>query len=178
VYGADTFSPSSFHLSAYRRYGDLAAQNSFWMNLIGGAASARFHRPSAGQGLSTLAKASLMAARKLETKVKLWQVAADNSLLSRRGTIKVSVPGLNFSREPFVYGEAYLAAEPGEQYALYFTRGGSVDLDLSAFSAANFDLTWINIDTGEWGASATITGGAKVSIDAPSNGAWVAAIVR
>ena len=151
IYGADSATPKEFHLRAFTRYGDLAGQNNFWLNIIGGTASARFHRPSAGQGPSPLAIASIHAVRKLETKVKMWELQPRNNLLTQRGTFTVSVSGHDFDNEPFVYGEAYLAAKPGEKYVLYFTQGGTVDLDLDAYEGFNFDLDWINIDTGEWG---------------------------
>ncbi len=179
VYGSDNFVPiESWHFNNYERYGDLAAQNSFWMNLIGGCASARYHRPTAGMGINDRAKASLRAARKLETKMKMWELNPRNDLMSNRGTVAVSVTEYNFVHEPFVYGEAYLAAKPGQKYALYFTNGGSVNLNLDAYTGVNFDLNWINIDTGNWGSSTTISGGDSVKIDAPESSAWLAAIVR
>ena len=178
IYGADSFINEAFHLRVFTRYGNLAGQNNFWMNIIGGTASARFHRPSAGQGLSTLSMASIRAARKLETKVKMWELQPRNDLLERRDTFTVSLPEHNFKNEPFIYGEAYLSAKPGEKYALYFTKGGSVDLNTNAFGGVRFDVNWINIDTGDWGPSATISGGRQIPINAPGSGAWVAAIVK
>jgi hypothetical protein len=85
----------------------------WWRHVIGGAASARFHRPDSGIGLSEPAVASLRAARKLESLVKLWEVDPANELLTDRKD-----------------NEAYLAAKPGEAYAIYFPSGGSVKLDL------------------------------------------------
>ena len=86
----------------------------WWRHLIGGAAAVRFHRPDAGLGLSVEVVASLMAARKLVSLIKPWDVEAANELLS--------------DREP---NEAYLAAAPGAAYALYFTDGGSLRVDLT-----------------------------------------------
>jgi len=132
----------------------------FWRNLIGGAASCRFHRPGGGIGLNETAKACIAAARKLETRVRLWEVAPRLDLLSERSE-----------------DEAYLAADPGERYALYFTDGGSVRLDLSAHPHA-FTLKWINVSTGEWGGEAVIQGGGLAAVTAPGEGGYVAAIVR
>ena len=81
--------------------------------------SARFHRPDSGLGLSEPAANSLRAARKLESLIKLWDVEPANELLSERAT-----------------NEAYLAARPGVAYALYFTNGGSVGLDLRKAAGA------------------------------------------
>ena len=177
VYGSDDQTCTRWQLKTYKRFGHLAGQNNFWMNLIGGCASVRFHRPIWGMGLGSVSKACLRAARKLETKIKMWEIEPRNDLLSMRGTHSISFSGLEFSNEPFVYGEAYLAAKPGSKYALYFTKGGSVDVNLTSYAKTIFNLYWINIDTGAWGSTQEISGGEIVRIDAPTNGAWVAAIV-
>ncbi|MBN2505486.1 MAG: hypothetical protein JXQ71_02205 [Verrucomicrobia bacterium] len=131
----------------------------FWRHVIGGAASARFHRPDSGLGLSAPAVAAIRAARKLETLVKLWDVEPANRLLSDRAD-----------------NEAHLAAKPGRAYALYFTDGGSVGLDLRN-APGRFEARWIDIATGASGSRAQLQGGRIVRIDAPARGHWVAAIV-
>jgi len=73
--------------------------------------------------------------------------------------------------------EAYLAAQPREAYALFFTDGGSVGLNLQE-AAGCFAVRWIDIATGEWAKSDTLTGGAVVTVSAPTPGPWVAAIRR
>jgi hypothetical protein len=55
--------------------------------------------------------------------IKFWDITPQMDLLSERER-----------------NEAYLAARPGEYYALYFTNGGSVDLDLSG-AKGSFDVT-------------------------------------
>lgn len=132
----------------------------FWRHVIGGAAAARFHRPDSGLGLSELAKAALRAARKLESRIKFWDVEPANGLLSER--------------EP---NEAYLAAAPGKAYLLYFTDGGSVGLDLKD-APGNYEVRWVDIATGDWGKTETIQGGAVATISTPAKGLWAAAIER
>jgi hypothetical protein len=132
----------------------------WWRHVIGGAASARFHRPDSGLGLSEPAVAAIRAARKLESLIKAWEVEPANQLLSDRTD-----------------NEAYLAARPGSAYALYFPDGGSVGLDLRQ-AAGRFDIRWIEGATGQWGQRASIDGGAIVKIDAPAAGHWIAAIVQ
>ena len=132
----------------------------WWRHVIGGAASARFHRPASGLGLSKLAVASLQAARKLESLIKLWDVEAADGLLSERSD-----------------NEAFVTARPGRAYGLYFTRGGSVRLDLRKHPG-KYDLRWIDIATGRWGRQDLLQGGGWVKIDAPGKGAWGAAIVK
>jgi len=132
----------------------------WWRHVIGGAASARFHRPSSGLGLSKLSIASVQAARKLESLMKLWEIEPANGLLSDRAE-----------------NEAYLAARPGRAYALYFTNGGSVGVDLRKH-AGRFQLRWIDIATGQWARRATVDGGKIAKIAAPAKGHWLAAMVR
>lgn len=108
----------------------------------------------------------------------MWDVEPRNDLLSNRGVHKIYYSGYPFENEPFVYGEAYLAADPGKKYALYFTKGGSVNLDLRKYPGDIFELNWINIDSGNWGSCYTIEGGANVALSPPTNGAWVAAILK
>ncbi len=83
--------------------------------------------------------------------------------------------------------EAYLAAKPAQCYALYFTNGGSVGLDLSDATGA-FDVTWISVSLGVSTRTfatgghrlmkKTIQGGAVVALTAPYKGGWVAALVK
>lgn len=132
----------------------------WWRCILGGGASARFHRPDSGLGLSEAAKASIMAARKLERWVKLWEIAADNGLLrDREGN------------------EAYLSCRPGMAYVVYFTKGGDVGLDLLGVSG-EFRLQWIDIATGAWGPEAKVEGGGQLKLAAPGAGGWVAVLVR
>ncbi len=131
---------------------------------------ARFHRPDAGNGLNDLARASIRAARTLESHIKFWEITPHMELLSDRAP-----------------NEAYLAAKPGECYALYFTNGGSVGLDLSSAPGA-FNITWISISMGRIVESSekggyrlmdkTIEGGRVATLQAPYKGGWVAAIVK
>jgi len=136
----------------------------WWRDLLAGVAGVRFHRPTSGIGLSAAAKSCIRATRKVETRVKFWDVEPRLDLLTDRQS-----------------DEAYLAADPGKAYILYFTKndGGSVGLKLSGYPDATFDLRWVNVGTGDWGPAATITGGRTVTIDRPDGSAhWVAAIVR
>ena len=72
--------------------------------------------------------------------------------------------------------EAYLAADPGRAYALYFPDGGSVRLALPAH-AAGWEVHWIDIGTGDWGPRATLPGGGSTPVSAPGPGNWAAAVV-
>jgi len=132
----------------------------FWRNILAGSASSRFHRPTSGNGLNERAKASIKAARLLESDIKFWDIEPHMELLK--------------DRQP---NEAYLAARPGEQYALYFTYGGSVGLDLSGIKG-NFKLKWISLTEGRLVKEESIKGDSVVTITAPFKGGWVAAVTR
>jgi len=136
----------------------------WWRNLIAGVAGVRFHRPTAGIGLCTTSKNCISATRKVESKVKFWDVEPRLDLLTNRQS-----------------DEAYLAADPGKAYILYFTKngGGSVGLKLDSYPDTKFKLNWINIGTGNFESTTTISGGSTVIIDRPDGSShWVATIVR
>lgn len=132
----------------------------WWRSVLGGAASARFHRPDSGLGLSDAAKASIRSMRKLESKAPLWTLLPANELLGERDA-----------------DEVYLSARRGEAYALYFPKGGSVTLDLTS-APGSFKVHWIDISTGEWAATQSITGGAHVALATVSSMPWAAVVVR
>jgi len=159
--------------SGYKTFGTGGPEDGverFWRNILGGSAAARFHRPDSGNGLNDFAKGSIKAARLLEGQIKFWKIEPHMELLSNRAT-----------------NVAYLAARPGEYYALYFTDGGSVGLDLSA-APGSFNVTWISVSMGIEVRSSqtggyrlmdkTIEGGSVVTLSAPYKGGWVAALVK
>ena len=131
----------------------------WWRHVIGGAAAARFHRPDSGLGLAPPAANAIRAARKLESLVKLWDLEPANGLLSDRAA-----------------NEAYLAARPPAAYALYFTNGGSIGLDLRN-APGRFVLRWIDVGSGEWGPRAAVQGGKIVAVGAPGKGHWVGVLL-
>ncbi len=132
----------------------------WWRHLIGGAAAVRFHRPPSGLGLSELAMASIRAGRLLESRVKPWLTAPANHLLN--------------DRDP---DEAYLTARPGDLYAIFFPRAGSVGLNLSGVKGS-FTLRWIDVTRGVWGPSAGVVAGSVVPISTPGDGMWAATITK
>lgn len=159
--------------SGYKSFGTGGPEDGverFWRNILGGSASARFHRPTSGNGLNDLARGSIQAARLLERQIKFWEVTPHMELLSDRAA-----------------NEAYLAAKPGQCYALYFTNGGSVGLDLSQ-APGTYSVTWISVAMGIVVKNSqtatydtkdkTLTGGGIVTLNAPYKGGWVAAIVK
>jgi len=149
IYGADT-----------GRYGtDQDGIERFWRLLLGGAAAVRFHRPDSGLGLTEKAKASILAARKVEGLIPWWELKPAMSLLA--------------DREP---NEAYAAAAPGKGCVLFFTDGGSVSVDCTGFSGQMVGR-WIDLRSGDWAGQFRLPAGAKAPLQAPGKGSWVAVIL-
>lgn len=143
------------------RFGDQRdGLERFWRHVIGGAASARFHRPPSGLGLSPAAAASLRAARQIESLVRLWELEPATQLLRDRAA-----------------NEAYLTARPGHAYVVYFTQGGSVGLDLSEAPGA-WEAWWIDVATGGIGRREPVQGGGVAPLNPPTQTHWVAVVIK
>ncbi len=132
--------------------------DSWWRHVIGGVASARFHRPPSGLGLSELSLNSVRAAREIEKITPFWELVPDNSLLSDRQS-----------------NEAYLACNPGEVYVVFFPESGEVGLDLTGYSS-DFNLRWLNIREGEWMDELNVEGGDILNLKTPESQEWVAVL--
>ncbi len=132
-------------------------------NLLLGAASVRHHRPFRRDQTSILLfPNSIQAIRMVENKVKFWDLEPLNALLSARKD-----------------GEAFLAAQKGEAYVLYFPRGGSVGLNLKAWVGQPFVLDWMNYSEARWlSPSSRIEGGKVRTITAPDSGSWIAVMTK
>lgn len=130
----------------------------FWRSLFGGAASARFHRPESGIGLSKPAQNHLRSARALADTFDVIQAQPDTASTHL------------LRRNP---DEAYLTHIRGEAYAVYFPDGGSVELDLSGIEGA-FRLQWLEAATGNWSNSTQVEGSQTITLDPPSDGHWIA----
>ena len=135
-------------------------QHKLWRNLLGGTASARYHRPGGGIGLNDVTAAHLASLRMVLEHINIFAAEPNLELLHDRED-----------------DEAYLAALPGEQYALYFPKGGAVTLDLED-APGNFHLRWLNVLASEWAAAAEVRGGERVDLTPPSDAPWAAVLVR
>jgi hypothetical protein len=143
--------------------GLVEGTHKLWRSILGGCASARFHRPGHqhgyyGAGLNELAQTHLRSARMFGQAFDVFAAKPNNGLLSDRQE-----------------NGAYCAADPGKQYAVYFPDGGSVTLDLSAAKGA-YRARWLEIERSRWSKEATIDGGKPAPLKAPSSGQWVVLI--
>jgi hypothetical protein len=143
IYGSD----SSLGSWLNRGINTEHAVNSFFRNIIGGFASSRFHRPPHGLGLSEISINCIRTVRNIETTVKMWDIKPRMDLLQVEEDV-----------------EAYLAADEGKHYVIFFAGKGSVKLDLRDHEM-EFNLQSIDINSGNPGEDIEIRGGDYVTID-------------
>jgi hypothetical protein len=136
------------------------AIQTFFRNVLGGFASSRFHRPSAGLGMDQLAINSIKTVRKIEELVKMWEIYPRMDLLTS--------PDDNL---------AYMSAAEGEKYVIYFTEPGTVQLDLTGQNQ-EFTIHHISVQDAEWIRTETVTGGSMTAIKAESDKGSFAVIIK
>jgi len=144
IYGADTGPFGS----------DRDGIERFWRNIFGVMASARFHRPECGLGLSKKAQVNIRSMRLLTDKMNIFTCAPHNDLLLDRTS-----------------NEAYCLANPGKEYAVYFTKGGEVTLDVSALKKPA-TVRWLDIMKCQWTDAQRIEGKSRLPLRCPSRGFW------
>jgi hypothetical protein len=125
-----------------------------WHNVLGGCASSRFHRPTSGAGLSELAQRHLESVRMFTDEFNVFVADPNNRLLSNRAE-----------------NEAYCAADPGRQYAVYFPDGGAVTLDVSATQGL-LEVRWLDINRSTWQPSQTVTAAGALELTTPGMAHW------
>ena len=116
------------------------AEDRFWKNIFGGAASVRFHRPegSWGSGLTERAQKNIKA-------MTLFLKAFD---VFSAGTYE----GIKYVGD----SEGYAMANLGKEYAVYFPAGRfSLELDPWVF-VEQVSIKYLDIDSGEWSDEETI----------------------
>lgn len=135
----------------------------FWRNLIGGAASIRFHRPDAGNGLSPRAQRHIESARMFVDAFDIARATPDTNheLLSER--------------DP---NEAFCCHVTDEQYAVYFPDGGSVEIDLPA-NEAGWEVRWLSVEDCKWfDSDPEPLDGTPLTVETWALGHWVALVNR
>ena len=157
-YGSSEWPPNrDYYKRVWRRWTTESAVQRYVLNVIGGCASTRFHRnPIGGIGLTKPAQDCIKALRKLDSLVKMWELAPRNDLLTDYEDSKV-----------------FLSASPGRMYALFFLEGGSASVDLKGYEGT-FLVKWINVGTAEWGKEDEIEANAIVPVTSPGEGVWLA----
>lgn len=152
IYGASTGSWLD------RGITEAHAVNTFWRNVIGGFASSRFHRPPSGIALTDRAQTQLRSARLLLKELDIFNCKPDAglTLLTNRAE-----------------NEAYLTRVDGRQYAVYFTDGGQVGLDLRGVNGT-FRGKWLDIERSIWLGDFVAKGGEVIPLQPPKPQQWIA----
>lgn len=134
----------------------------FWRDIIGGAASARFHQPPEGIGISSRALAHIKSARMLTNEYDFF----------------TSKPDINFSmvqeRDP---DEAYIAFNSNNDVVVYFPDGGQVMVDFINF-AGTYTLKWLNLEGANWFSEREVEGGMDIKLTTPFAGGWIALLKK
>lgn len=147
-----------------RHYGTTRdAQERFWRNIIGGLASARFHRPPHGLGLNAIAQTNIRSMR---------MALAEHDIVHAR-------PAEDCLRNRSL-NEAYCSAIPGESYLVYFPDGGDVNLKVPKAGGRNLSVRWLDIRKSAWSGDATriIERDGTVRIVTPTEEGYWAAVVK
>ena len=128
----------------------------WWLHLLGGAASVRFHRPDSGLGLSDLSIASIRTARIIEQQAPFWELHPCNELLVNRSE-----------------NSAYLTAITGKVYVAFLPKGGKIQLNLDG--ASTYIVRWLNVRQGKWheGQPQEVVITPTTPLQAPGNDEWV-----
>lgn len=169
LYVRDYLSGSPRPMNMVKIYGSKSSQfgntdregvDRFWRSLLGGVASARFHRPSGGLGLSEVSKGAIKAARRVEKLVPFWKlVPSQNRLLDRKAD------------------SAYFSSTERGEGVLFLPTGERAVLDFTNLEGSLI-RQWIEADSGLFGPRESIVGGRVLSIEAPRSGGWLAVFYR
>ena len=129
----------------------------FWRNILGGTSSARFHRPPWGIGLSEDALAHVKSMVMFAERMDVFSALPAQNLLENREA-----------------GSAWLLANPGVQYAVYFPAGGSVELVTGETAGAA--VSWLNIAQSVWQEGEITLQNRRVQLNTPGDGHWIALV--
>ncbi|WP_111641441.1 hypothetical protein [Marinimicrobium alkaliphilum] len=127
---------------------ETEAINRFWRNIFAGSASSRFHRPTDldntvnprtwGSGLNARVQTNLKAMDMLLEELDIFSTSPHNDLLSHAVAATPAAV------------EAYVLANIGKQYAVYFPQGRyMVNLDPWVY-VDRVEVRWLDIDQLTW----------------------------
>ena len=111
-------------------------------------------------GLAPEAQSHIKSLRMLVDAIHVFSMEPRKDLLSQRAS-----------------NEAYCLAEPGRQYAVFFTGDGDgrVQIELAA-SQIPLRLRWLNIPENRWETETTVLRRKDYTLKAPGSGHWVAVL--
>lgn len=130
----------------------------FIRNVMFGAASARFHRPTSGQGLNEVAQNVIKSVRIVSNEMDFFNGMPLNDII--------------IEKDP---NQAYCRGIKGKEYMIYFTNGGSIKVRLALPDAKN-KVKWMNVSTGEWTDETLLSSEETMMLTCPGPGNWIALI--
>lgn len=133
---------------------DQDAMEKFFRTVLFGASSARFHRPTSGIGLSHKAQQVLTSTRAALKKISFFEMEPidQKELLDKSEN------------------EAYARGNSGEEYLIYFTDGGDIQLALEG----SWELEWLEVLGEDWLPVHTMdVSKGKLLLDCPGKGQWL-----
>ncbi len=151
--------------------GDTEAVARFVRNILGGAASTRFHRPHPeegpdvhyvssfwGLGLSPMAQATIQTMRRFTLAFDVFRAVPYLEALSDRDD-----------------NTAYCMAIPDAAYAVYFPKEGQVTLDLGA-TLSPVTLRWMEVATSAWRNPVSLEHNGSLDLSPPDDSGWIALV--
>ncbi len=133
------------------------ATENFVKNILVGSASARFHRPTSGQGINKHARSVIRSMRMLTMETDHFNGQPANELLVERSE-----------------NEAFCRAIPNKEYVVFFPAKGSVKIELTDFEGQP-QLRWLNLLSSEWSEIINLEKNMK-EISTPDDDYWIALI--
>ena len=127
-------------------------------HLLGGVASARFHRPDSGLGINNKAINCIKAVRKIEQLIPFWSLEPAQDIVDH-----------------LQENLAYCASDDEKVWVIFFTQKADVAIALP--KPGDYLIHWISIDSGTW-LEPTILNGSKLNLQTPSLGNQIAVIKR
>ncbi|MBD3275272.1 MAG: hypothetical protein GF372_08175 [Candidatus Marinimicrobia bacterium] len=135
-----------------------------WRQIIGGAASSRFHRPNYGIGLNEIAQTHLRSMRMWLQEYDIFSGQPDGDPGYRAGHHLLS------NRER---GEAYCHYQPGKEYSVYFEDGGEIELEVPE---GEWQVRWLDIGESRWLDPEQVQSDGAIPLNTPDDGHWLALV--
>ena len=117
---------------------DNDAIEKFVRNILFGAASARFHRPASGIGVSEKARAVIQSVRMATDSIDFFQFRPINQQLKNRDE-----------------NEAYAIANATGEILIYFPAKGQISLEMPQ---KKFEIRWLDVSKASWHRPEVIKG--------------------
>ena len=130
----------------------------FVRNMMFGAASTRFHRPTSGQGLNKVARNVIKGVRLVTDEMDFFNgIPLDHVIIDK---------------EP---NEAFCRGIEGKEYLVYFPDNGQIEMNVT-LPGKKGRIRWLSVDEGEWHSEEEIELDNEIMIASPAQGNWFALI--